>query len=83
MPYDQTCWPFQDTTISSGTSLSPSISVSRANVIALIMPSACKLNGTETVPALLENVVFDIYKSMLLQSVNEKVEATKKAASKG
>lgn len=47
------------------------------------LEAACKLNGTETVPALLENVVFDIYKSMLLQSVNEKVEAAKKAASKG
>lgn len=40
MPYDQTCWPFQDSTIVAGTSLSPSIPVSRANVIALIMPSA-------------------------------------------
>lgn len=40
MPYDQTSWPFQDTTITSGTSLSPSIPVSRANVIALITPSA-------------------------------------------
>ena len=40
MPYDQTSWPFQDTTITSGTSLSPGIPVSRANVIAFIMPSA-------------------------------------------
>lgn len=40
MPYDQTSWPFQDSTIAAGTSLSPSIPVSRANVIALIMPSA-------------------------------------------
>lgn len=40
MPYDQTSWPFQDATITSGTSLSASIPVSRANVIALIMPAA-------------------------------------------
>lgn len=74
MPYDSTSWPFQDATITSGTSLSPGIPVSRANVIAFIMPSA----WTAASLTFQGSIDGDNFFNLFDQSVNEKVEAASK-----
>lgn len=61
MPYDQTSWPFQDSVIAAGTSLSPIISVSRANVIALIMPIAWTAAGLTFQGSIDGDNFFDMY----------------------